>query len=222
MEPAAAVNIWQRTLSYETPLQFTSFLSDGDSKAYTAVCEANVYCDTHIDKEECTNHVAKRLGTALRKLATPLPRGEKLKDATIMKLQTYYKIAITSNKDSVRIWSEWFKFKHPAQNSAPVPSCDVPHAIKCIRNHLLKHEYGQAGEHRINFSHYKVLFETEKTKHLKVVPKLTEAHVQPSNLQKMNVRLATQVIKDFLNILNETERNHRQKNMILFASRQTM
>lgn len=113
MEPAAAVNIWQRTLSYETPLQFTSFLSDGDSKAYTAVCEANVYCDTHIDKEECTNHVAKRLGTALRKLATPLPRGEKLKDATIMKLQTYYKIAITSNKDSVRsmytaIWASYF------------------------------------------------------------------------------------------------------------------
>lgn len=113
MEPAAAVNIWQRTLSYETPLRFTSFLSDGDSKAYTAVCEANVYCDTPIDKEECTNHVAKRLGTALRKLATPLPRGEKLKDATIIKLQTYYKIAITSNKDSVRnmytaIWASYF------------------------------------------------------------------------------------------------------------------
>ncbi|XP_037504717.1 uncharacterized protein LOC119379487 [Rhipicephalus sanguineus] len=113
MEPAAAVNIWQRTLSYETPLRFTSFLSDGDSKAFTAVCEANVYCDTPIDKEECTNHVAKRLGTALRKLATPLPRGEKLKDTTIIKLQTCYKIAITSNKDSVRnmytaIWASYF------------------------------------------------------------------------------------------------------------------
>lgn len=51
----------------------------------------------------------------------------------------------------------------------------------------------QAGEHQINFSNYKVLFETEKAQHLKVVPKLTEARVQPSNLQKMNVRLATQV-----------------------------
>lgn len=113
MEPAAAVNIWQRTLSYKTPLRFTSFLSDGDSKAYTAVCEANVYDGTAIEKEECTNHVSKRLGTALRKLATPLPRGEKLKDATILKLQTYYKIAITSNKDSVRsmytaLWASYF------------------------------------------------------------------------------------------------------------------
>lgn len=100
--------------------------------------------------------------------------------------------------------------------------CDVPHAIKCVRNHLLKHRYGQvctfvctremnflffcakkqilifyrafqAGEHQINFGHYKVLFDVEKEKHLKVVPKLKEAHVQPNNLQKMNVRLATQV-----------------------------
>ncbi|KAH7977999.1 hypothetical protein HPB49_004133 [Dermacentor silvarum] len=60
------------------------------------------------------------------------------------------------------------------------------------------HKYGAtviavAGEHRINFSHYKVLFETEKTTHLKIVPKLTAAHVQPSYLQKMNVRLATQL-----------------------------
>ncbi|KAL1417159.1 hypothetical protein MTO96_000642 [Rhipicephalus appendiculatus] len=31
-----------------------------------------------------------------------------------------------------------------------------------------------------------------------------------------------QVIKDFLNMLNETERNHCEKNTLLFASRQTM
>ncbi|CAN8014692.1 unnamed protein product [Ixodes persulcatus] len=113
MEPAAAVQIWQRTSSYETSLRFTSFLSDGDSKVYAAVCEAKVYGDSTIEKEECTNHVSKRLGTALRKLATPLPRGEKLKDSTIQKLQMYYKIAITSNKGSVRgmytaIWASYF------------------------------------------------------------------------------------------------------------------
>ncbi|KAL1486104.1 hypothetical protein MTO96_047101 [Rhipicephalus appendiculatus] len=51
--------------------------------------------------------------------------------------------------------------------------CDVPHAIKCVRIHVLKHGYGQ-------------------------------------------------VIKDFLYILNETERKHCEKNTLLFASRQTM
>lgn len=100
MEPEAAVRIWQRTLSYETPLRFTQFLSDGDSKAFTAVCAAEVYGDTAIEKQECTNHVAKRLGTALRKLPTPLPRGEKLKDSTINQLQTYYQIAVVSNRVS--------------------------------------------------------------------------------------------------------------------------
>ncbi|KAH8020274.1 hypothetical protein HPB51_025764 [Rhipicephalus microplus] len=99
--------------------------------------------------------------------------------------------------------------------------CDVPHAIKCVRNHLLKHKYGQAGENRIDFSHYQLLYETEKKKHLKVAHKLTEAHVQPTNFQKMNVRLAVQVIKDFLVVLDTTEFNHNTKNTLLFASRQT-
>ncbi|KAL1468080.1 hypothetical protein MTO96_041712, partial [Rhipicephalus appendiculatus] len=157
--------------------------------------------------------------------------------------------------------------------------CDVPHALKCVRNHLLKHKYGQAGDNRINFKHYQILYETEKKNHLKVVPKLTAAHVEPSNLLKMSVRLAAQlfsrstaiglkmyreegvegledsagteaftrffndvfdalnakhpaegirkgspkiqIIQGFLELLNSTEKNHRERNMLLFASRQT-
>ncbi|KAG0425613.1 hypothetical protein HPB47_027245 [Ixodes persulcatus] len=96
METEAAMRIWQRTSSYATPLQFTTFLSDGDSKAYGAVSEENFYGTASIVKEDCTNHVAKRLGTGLRKLKTPLPRGQKLKDGTIQKLQSYFQIAITT------------------------------------------------------------------------------------------------------------------------------
>lgn len=113
METEAAVRIWQRTPSYKTPLRFTKFLSDGDSKAFTAVSEADVYDGAAIEKEDCTNHVAKRLGTGLRKLKTPLPRGEKLKDGTIQKLQTYYQIAVISNRADIRgmycaIWASYF------------------------------------------------------------------------------------------------------------------
>ncbi|CAN7978550.1 unnamed protein product [Ixodes persulcatus] len=113
METEAAMRIWQRTSSYATPLQFTTFLSDGDSKAYGAVSEENFYGTASIVKEDCTNHVAKRLGTGLRKLKTPLPRGQKLKDGTIQKLQSYFQIAITSNRGSVRgmycaIWASYF------------------------------------------------------------------------------------------------------------------
>ncbi|KAK8764077.1 hypothetical protein V5799_033306 [Amblyomma americanum] len=71
--------------------------------------------------------------------------------------------------------------------------CDVPHIIKCIRNHLKKHTYGMAGDHKINFNHYVTLYETEKDKLLRVVPKLSRAHVAPDNLRKMSVKLATQL-----------------------------
>ncbi|XP_075748767.1 uncharacterized protein LOC142814252 [Rhipicephalus microplus] len=113
METEAALRIWGRTSSYTTPLRFTKFLSDGDSKAYTAVAEAKVYGEAVVDKEECTNHVAKRLGTALRKLPTRLPRGEKLTDGTIQKLQNYYRIAITNNRGDIlkmhrAIWASYF------------------------------------------------------------------------------------------------------------------
>lgn len=58
-------------------------------------------------------------------------------------------------------------------------------------NHLFV--YFQAGDHKIDFRHYVTLYETEKDKHIRVVPKLTRAHVAPDNLRKMSVRLATQV-----------------------------
>ncbi|XP_037572861.2 uncharacterized protein LOC119455530 [Dermacentor silvarum] len=111
METNAAERIWKRTESYSTPLRFTTFLSDGDSKAYTAVSAANVYGSVPITKEDCTNHVAKRLGTALRKLK--MPRGEKLTDAVILKLRSYFQVAITANRGSVHgmycaIWASFF------------------------------------------------------------------------------------------------------------------
>lgn len=51
----------------------------------------------------------------------------------------------------------------------------------------------QAGTNCINFQHYVHLYEAEKDSHLKIVPKFTSSHVKPSKLEKMNVRLATQV-----------------------------
>ncbi|KAK8758213.1 hypothetical protein V5799_004155 [Amblyomma americanum] len=73
--------------------------------------------------------------------------------------------------------------------------CDVPHIVKCIRNHLRKHTYAMAGDLCINFRHYVTLYEAEKNKHVRVVPKLSEAHDAPDNLRKMSVRLATQNFK---------------------------
>lgn len=51
----------------------------------------------------------------------------------------------------------------------------------------------QAGSDLNNFDHYRQLHNTEKPMQLKTVPKLTASHVNPGKLEKMNVRLATQV-----------------------------
>lgn len=60
MEAGAAVRIWQR--SRNSGMRYVTMLSDGDSKAFNAVCEAKVYGDKEVKKEECVNHVAKRMG----------------------------------------------------------------------------------------------------------------------------------------------------------------
>lgn len=69
MEAAAAARIWGR--SAELGFRYTSLISDGDAAAFKAVCALNDGAgpyDIPVQKEECVNHVSKRLGTRLRKL----------------------------------------------------------------------------------------------------------------------------------------------------------
>lgn len=67
MEKETAVRLWDRSVD-KNKLRYTAFISDGDSSAYNAVVERDPYDGIEIEKEECVNHVAKRLGTRLRKL----------------------------------------------------------------------------------------------------------------------------------------------------------
>ena len=50
-------------------------VTDGDSKLFKHLTNLCVYDDVELRKEECINHVTKRLGTALRKLAAPGKKG---------------------------------------------------------------------------------------------------------------------------------------------------
>ena len=70
MEPECAEVMWKRSVSLHN-MRYTTMVGDGDSKAYDTVCELKPYGDNvSIDKEECMNHVGKRLGTALRNLVS--------------------------------------------------------------------------------------------------------------------------------------------------------
>lgn len=92
MEVEAAERIWRRSSQYG--FRYTSMISDGDSKTHTHLNFLKLY-DKDIEKVECINHVAKKLGTALKKVFqentnTKNPLGGKkhgsLKDSTINKL----------------------------------------------------------------------------------------------------------------------------------------
>lgn len=110
MEVIAAEILFKRSISL-CNMRYTTLLSDGDSKTHQHLQKLKVYGEhVLIEKEECVNHVAKRLGTALRELVkttrakniTLGGRGHgKLTDATITKLTNYYGHAIRSNSGSL-------------------------------------------------------------------------------------------------------------------------
>ncbi|XP_067944011.1 uncharacterized protein [Watersipora subatra] len=106
MEMEAAKIIWQRSVA--GPLRYTTMLSDGDSAAYDAVAKLKVYGDASVRKEECVNHVAKRVTTYLNKLKDELKNsktkisGKDLLTAELIKsLQSYYRNAIKLNKGKI-------------------------------------------------------------------------------------------------------------------------
>ncbi|GFS91483.1 uncharacterized protein TNCV_1139231 [Trichonephila clavipes] len=67
MEMKAAAKIWSR--SEACGFRYTTLLSDGDAKTHKFLNSLKIYGpDVEILKEECINHVSKRLGTSLRNL----------------------------------------------------------------------------------------------------------------------------------------------------------
>ncbi|MPC10112.1 hypothetical protein E2C01_002740 [Portunus trituberculatus] len=113
MEAAAALRMWGRSLHHN--MRYIHFVSDGDSSAFKVVKGSNngegPYGKEHvIEKWDCINHVAKRLGIGLRNLRTDtyievgkdgsrkrrsvLGGKNKLTDKTIDRLQHYFKQSI--------------------------------------------------------------------------------------------------------------------------------
>ena len=67
MEMEGAKRIRSRSVE-KNNMRYVRMLGDGDSKAYKAVLELNPY-SVDIEREECTNHAHKRMGTALRNIS---------------------------------------------------------------------------------------------------------------------------------------------------------
>ena len=88
--------LWARSVK-KNNFRYTAILSDGDSKAYDAVKALEVYGENkEIQKEDCINHVAKRMGTALRNLVEvskaqkkSIAGKGKLENSELFKFQLY-------------------------------------------------------------------------------------------------------------------------------------
>lgn len=100
MEVEAALILFGRSLERHN-LRYTTVLSDGDSRAYLALQEERVYGYIPVEKEDCVNHVQKRMGTNLRTLLAKqsLSGKGKLTGDLINKLSSYYGWALKTHKD---------------------------------------------------------------------------------------------------------------------------
>ena len=68
MESRAALDLWKRSESLRK-MRYMTMLSDGDTNSWTLVNSEKPYGEgKYIKKEECINHVHKRLANRLKKL----------------------------------------------------------------------------------------------------------------------------------------------------------
>lgn len=110
MEMFAAEILWKRSIEC-CNMRYTTILSDGDAKTFSHLSKLKVYGNIEIVKEECINHVAKRLGTALRnKVKEHRIKGEclggkkrgQLTEGTIIKLGNFYRKAVKDNAPAIQ------------------------------------------------------------------------------------------------------------------------
>lgn len=105
MEVEIATILWKRSVDYG--LRYTTLLADGDAKTFSHLKLLNIYGDgVTLEKEECINHVGKRMYTALDKLVSTEKKqgitlgGKKYGQLTqpkIKRITKYYRNAIKYN-----------------------------------------------------------------------------------------------------------------------------
>lgn len=102
MEVEAALTLFRRSLS-KHGLRYTNIVCGGGSRTFVALCQDQTYGFIPFTKEDCINHVKKRMGTALRALVTKGKKGQPLggkgglTQDLIKKLTNYYGMALRDN-----------------------------------------------------------------------------------------------------------------------------
>lgn len=71
---------------------------------------------------------------------------------------------------------------------------DVPHLLKATRNCLKKHFVSINGGGTTTWTDIEYVFNADAQRNRRMAPKITNSHINPSNLEKMRVKYAAQVI----------------------------
>lgn len=86
-----------------------------------------------------------------------------------------------------------------------MPLYDYPHLIKCVRNHFLtKDILFKTGENqrRASWKHIIQLYEMDIGRMVsRVCSKLTDYHVYPAKIRKMNVKCCTQALSKSVGVM---------------------
>ena len=106
MEPEAARHLWSCS-EYRLGLCYTEFLNDGDSSIQYSIGYECVPPGFAVVKEECVNHVHKRMGKALLTLTNKMHMGGtnfgRLTQGKALQFQNYYRGAVMNKMRDV-IW----------------------------------------------------------------------------------------------------------------------
>ena len=110
MEAVCAESLWSRSADNHQ-FRYTTILFDGDSKAYDAVNKLAVYgTEFIVEKEDCINHVQKRIGSSLRNVLSiskaqkdNISGKDKLTQEKITRIQNYYGRAIKDYASDIQV-----------------------------------------------------------------------------------------------------------------------
>lgn len=197
MEQFAAEIMWKRSVS-ECNMRYTTMLSDGDAKTHAHLNSLEIYGkDVKIEKEECVNHVSKRLAYQLDKLAAEVKtkfgvniggQGEgKLKKDMIPSLQTFYRLSIVRNAPDVDAMRKdiMATLKHCSSTDAEPNHEDCPPGANswCLYN-----RYKATGEKEFKHSKMDVKLSKETVMYMEPVYE----HLSSRDLLERCVRAGTQ------------------------------
>ena len=70
---------------------------------------------------------------------------------------------------------------------------DVPHLVKNVRNNFQGHDL-RIGDSVSRWSHIGTFYDVDKLHSIRLAPRLTDAHIEVSNMSKMRVKYAVQVL----------------------------